>query len=188
MDLIKKIKAVEKVFRQLEIQNSRFRQRSSLACKSNCGDCCLKNDIEATVLEFLPVAYFLYMSGQHEKIMEEINCRHDRVCIFCNPFGEKGFCSIYENRGLLCRLFGFACRTDKRNRNILVTCRHIKNTILPEKLENILPEAANMASYYLKLYAIDPGLSIMYYPLNHAIQKALEITSLHFDYKNKKMA
>ncbi len=188
MYLLNKIKAVNKIYKQLEKHNSAFRMKSCLSCIPDCGECCLTNNIEATVLEFLPAAYNLCFSGKYESIIESIENKTDEICVFYNPFSGQGFCSNYVNRGLICRLFGFAVKTNKRNEKVLTTCKHIKSLIQPEKLKSNISHAPEMSSYYMQLYCIDPCLATLHLPINSSIQKAVEIVSMHFQYKKKKMA
>ena len=60
MSVYKKVQQVEKLFRLAEKDVATFQQATSLKCKSSCGMCCLKPDIAASPLEFLPLAYHLY--------------------------------------------------------------------------------------------------------------------------------
>lgn len=188
MYLLNKIKAVNKVYEQLEKHNSNFRIKSCLSCIPDCGECCLTNHIEATVLEFLPAAYNLYLSGKYESILEAIENKIDEICVFYNPFSREGFCSDFQNRGMVCRLFGFAAKTNKKNEKVLAACKHIKSLIQPEKLKSSVLYAPEMSSYYMKLYCIDPWLATLHLPINGSIKKAIEIVAMHFQYKKKKMA
>jgi len=42
-----------------------------------------------------------------------------------------------------------------------------------------------MTDYYMKLYGIDPWLSVQYFPVNEAIKTALEMVILNFQYRKK---
>lgn len=185
MYLINKIKAVNKVFGQLELQISKFKEKSGISCASNCGVCCQKNDIEATVLEFLPAALSLYISGEYEKIFTQVENNPGGICVFYNPFAREGFCSQYQNRGLICRLFGFTTKKGKNGIPSLITCKTIKQSLDPVLLEKSIEEAPEMVEYYMKLHCIDPMLAIQYFPINLSIRKALEMVLLHFEYKKK---
>ncbi len=185
MHLMNKIKAVNKVFRQLETHISGFKEKSELSCVSNCGLCCSKPNIDATILEFLPAAYALYLSGKYEDIINNIEDKKDDVCVFYNPFSKGWSCSNYMERGLVCRLFGFSARENKHNKLTLVTCKSIKSSIDVDKLQNKLKYAPKMSSYYMKLFGIEPKLAIEYFPINQSIKKALEIVILHFRYAKK---
>ncbi|GIV37956.1 MAG: hypothetical protein KatS3mg032_2335 [Cyclobacteriaceae bacterium] len=59
MTLPEKVQAVEQLFAELDEAMMRFRERINLSCPAGCVKCCLKPEIEATVLEFLPLAMHL---------------------------------------------------------------------------------------------------------------------------------
>ena len=185
MYLTKKIKAVEKAFRQLGAHISRFKKESNLNCVANCGACCSKPDIEATVMEFLPAAYFLYLTGEYNVVLNTIAAKQDNACIFYMPFARGGYCSNYQYRGLVCRLFGFSVSTDKQGAPVLVTCKPIKSSTDINKIKHTLRHAPEMSAYYLKLFGIDPKLTTHYFPINQAIKKALDMVLMHFQYTKK---
>ncbi|HYG17423.1 MAG TPA: YkgJ family cysteine cluster protein, partial [Ohtaekwangia sp.] len=64
MLLEEKVRAVEAVFAKLDAEIQQFQQWSSLHCNAGCGKCCFKADIEASVLEFLPFAYHLFLRDE----------------------------------------------------------------------------------------------------------------------------
>lgn len=185
MYLVNKIKAINKVFDELELHISNFKEEACISCKSNCGICCQKTDIEATVLEFLPAAMNLYRSGEHEHMINQSGNNPYGLCVFYNPFERKGFCSRYQDRGLVCRLFGFAVSRDKYDNPVLVTCKTIKQSLDQEKLKKTIDKAPEMAYYYLKLFGIDSSLSVQYFPINISIRKAFEIVLLYFENKKR---
>jgi hypothetical protein len=60
MELGEKVRAIEEVFEKLDQEIASFQSWSGLHCAWGCGKCCYKADIEATILEFLPFAHYLY--------------------------------------------------------------------------------------------------------------------------------
>ena len=185
MNLPAKIKAVEKIYTVLDKRTATFKKETGLQCISPCGDCCLKKDIEATVLEFLPAAYQLYKSDNFNHYLSRLEQNNPSVCVFYNPFSEMGFCAQYESRGLICRLFGFSALINKHLNKKLVTCRHIKELADPVKVNKNISKAPEITSYYWQLYGIDPALGMKKWPINTAILKALNIILLHFRYNKK---
>ena len=180
-----KIKAVNRIYGQADRHVSAFKRRAGLACEDDCGDCCQKEDLQATVLEFLPAAFDLYVSDSYQTILDRIHENEDPTCVFFNPFGEEGNCSVYKHRGLICRLFGFSAMTDKKGDKKLVACGKIKN-----KLEDCAPgcvqqHAPNMSSYYFRLNGIDPVLSIRNVPVNQAIKEAIETVVFYSGFRKK---
>jgi Fe-S-cluster containining protein len=188
MYLVEKINAVPSLYEELDREIQTFKSHSALSCPINCGSCCLKSDLEATVLEFLPAAYELYMTKKYEDVLERLENVADNTCVFYNPFEKNGLCNHYSGRGLICRLFGFSVQYNKHSQRTLIACKLLKSNVNPTKLNFSLKLAPEMNSWYMKLYGIDPLLSGDYMPVNKAIRKALEIVLLHGQYDRKKPA
>jgi uncharacterized protein len=191
VSFIEKVQAVEGVFRELDAAISSFQSRSTLHCQFGCGKCCFKADIEATVLEFLPFAHFLYEKGIAYEWFEKLRTSDETVCHILSPTqAGAGLCSEYVHRGLICRLFGYSARTNKYGMRELVTCQIIKTeqTDAYEKTQQRITENEEpvpvMSQYYMQLLAIDPELARDFYPINRAIQKAIETVLQYYAYRN----
>ena len=185
MDLPEKVAAVEKVFRELDAEIAQFQSASTLHCGWGCGKCCFKPDIEATVLEFLPFALYLYGQDRALDWLSKLDDTDSSVCLILNPTqAGAGLCSEYPHRGLICRLFGYSARTNKYGAKELVTCQIIKTEqaeafrSAEEKITEGMPVPV-MNQYYMQLLAIDADLATVSYPINQAIRKAIE-TVLHY--------
>lgn len=185
MTLIEKVRAVEQVYEKLDADIADFRNWSQLRCKTGCGKCCFKPDIEATVLEFLPFAHYLYKNELALRWISDLQDAETDLCriLDVNSTGA-GMCSAYPHRGLICRLFGFSARTNKFGRKELVTCGIIKaeQAALFEKAAEKIAEEGPvpvMNHYYMQLHGIDRQLAQDFYPINVAIRKAIE-TVLHY--------
>ena len=194
MSLIKKVRAVEKVYYSLEKQISAFQQKSNFKCIENCHFCCTKHDIQANPLEFLPLAYYLYKNQQAYNFLERLEqSSHQTVCVLFNPFSNDGACSFYNYRGLICRLFGFSAMLDKHENKTLITCKLLKTQKstefkIAQQLINNGADVPLTSKYYLKLYAIDLKLSAQYYSINDAIKQAIETVLFYFSYRDKKVS
>jgi uncharacterized protein len=195
MGVIKKAKAVEGIFKALDKEIAQFKASTGLKCLEGCGACCKKPDIEASILEFLPLAVHLYNSGKAEEILDLIESNEDNgTCVLFTPViadGTAGFCSEYKHRGLICRLFGYSATKDKNGQLVLAICRRIKDA-LPEiyqkansDINNGLPVPV-ISNYYSRLQSIDFGLSSRMMPINKAIKLAIESVALYFYYSNPK--
>ena len=183
--LEEKTRAVNSLFGKLDRHISAFKRYSGLRCPAGCRECCLKQDLEATVLEFLPAAHSLLLKGECDPVLERIHEKTDACCVFFNPFGKQGNCSVYGERGLICRLFGFSAREDKHGTRTLVTCPVIKESIRYRDAATAVDHAPNLSSYYLRLYGIDPELSVRYLPVNQAIKKAIELTLFQSSFRKR---
>ena len=183
--LINKSKAVNKVFRMADRHVSTFQRNVNLHCVEGCGKCCLKKDLNVTVLEFLPAAFSLYHSGEYTTVMNRLEKSDDPICVFYNPFNEHGNCSMYKDRGLLCRLFGFSVKSDKNDNKSLITCNIIKSEIKEGLPGKILSTAPDLSAYYMRMYGIDPRLSVEYKPINKAINEALQLVLFESRFRKK---
>lgn len=191
VSMIEKVQAVEAVFQQLDESISSFQSWSNLGCKLGCGKCCFKPDIEATALEFLPFAHYLYLHDKAFEWLEKIKTSDAEICHILNPSqAGTGLCSEYAYRGLICRLFGYSARTNKYGTRELVTCQIIK-TEQAESYQKANQEITEnnrsvpvMSQYYMQLHAIDPELARDFYPINEAIKRAIETVLHYYAYRN----
>lgn len=194
MSIYKKVREVEKVFDLLQKHIATFQQDSDLHCLSSCGKCCSKPDIEASVLEFFPLAYHLYKEKKAFDVLDMLQHNQNSYCIILQPFlgqGDTGFCGNYKYRGLICRLFGFSARRDKYGNKNLVTCKSIKESqpaqfeAIGEKIEAGLIDVPMMSNYSMMLHAIDFQLASRHYPINIAIKMAIENVLSYYSYRSK---
>lgn len=190
MSLYRKVQAVQRMFAQLEKASDAFKDQSSLKCFTGCFNCCLKPDIYATPLEFLPMAYHLYKKGEAEAFLEKAETTTGSICLnLSQTAGDVGGCTNYADRGLICRLFGFSAITNKYSKEVLVTCQRIK-TESKENFDKAEVQIANgleipmLTDYYTRLRFIDPNLGADLLPINQAIIGALEAVLWYYEYRN----
>lgn len=180
--LEKTIQAVRRVYAQADAQIARFQKRSGISCKPGCGQCCENPRVYATVLELFPLALYLWNSGTASMWMERIaNHEDDNRCIFYAPDDTSpghGRCSVYKNRALICRMFGFSARRDKKDKLSLVTCTIIKQ-LYPRAIERIHNEfdhfdVPRIADLSRSIGGIDPYRGVEQLQINRAVYAALE--------------
>lgn len=197
MSIKRKVNAVNKLFQALEAEVQLLKEGTGMMCVAGCGKCCFKSDVEATTLEFLPLAYDLFIRGEAEAWLEKIRTAPDRqVCWALQALAadqRSGKCTQYPHRGLICRLFAFSATLDKYGQKRLSTCSIIK-TELPDayqKADAWVREGrpvAVMRHYYFRLTAIDHRLSEKFYPINVAIRLALEEVLAYYSYRRPRKA
>ena len=183
------IEQVEEVFAELDLHIARTTSESGLTCPDYCGKCSRKTDIEASPVEFMPLAAWLYKTGKVNEFLENLDNPKHPWCACFDPDaaarGEWG-CKYYEHRGLICRLFGFGYRLDRDNKPVLVTCRIIKCTQSGEvtkagEMAHANPEEMPVFSnYFMRLLAVEPDLAVPQMPINQAIRKAIEKLYFYF--------
>ena len=190
MTLEQKVRSVEALFSQLEQETQQFQEKSKLGCVSGCGKCCTYPNIDASPLEFLPWAFQLFLSGKAEEALESLNTSHDRTCFLLTPVSivSKGHCGSYSQRGLICRLFGYAASKDKDGNLRLATCKIIKE----EQAENYQATSEAISKgmyvpvftdYYMQLNQIDYQMGSKIMPINKALIMALEEVLQYYTYR-----
>jgi Fe-S-cluster containining protein len=191
MTLEEKVQAVAGVFAKLDAEIQSFQSWTGMHCKSGCGKCCFKPDIEATILEFLPFAHHLYRQSEAFEWLEKIKASDSTICLILNPTqAGAGLCSQYVHRGLICRLFGYSARTNKYAAKELITCQIIK-TEQPVQFNTAVDGIASggavpmMNEFYMQLHAIDHELTHVFYPINEAIRRAIEVVLSYYAYRSE---
>ncbi|SMG25036.1 Putative zinc-or iron-chelating domain-containing protein [Marivirga sericea] len=192
MTIKQKVLAVEKLFKGLDDEITEFRKESGIYCFTGCGKCCNKPDIEASPLEFLPLAYHWFSQGRAEAMYLKLETNSSLNCLVYQPLSvndkNHGHCSEYEHRGLICRLFGYGAGKDKYGQLRMVTCKLIKEQQVDnyEKAVEMLKSKSTVpvfADYYQKLMQIDFRLAKDMLPINEAIQAALEAVMQYYSYR-----
>lgn len=191
MSIVRKVKSVEKIFAALDQEMNTLRDRSGLHCVSGCGKCCFKSDIEATPLEFLPYAFHLFLTKRIDGFYQNLLANESSICTLFNPVKDsldKGGCSQYAYRGLICRLFGYSATRDKNGKARFITCKLMKeeqaDTIAKIEIDmvNGIP-APMMSDYYFRLRSIDTELGTRMMPINKAIRQAIEVVMSYYAYR-----
>jgi Fe-S-cluster containining protein len=180
--------AVRALYRRLGRRIASFRRASGLGCPPGCGECCLSPEVEATVLEMLPLVLDLRRRGLLDSTLGRLGpAEPPRPCLFYSPaplgvFG--GHCSVYPWRPLLCRLFGFASVADPGGRPELAVCGRMRAAI-PDRTRAAAAavlagrlRAPLMRDWSLVAYRLDPALGANPLPINSALKQALERVGL----------
>jgi len=191
-----RVRLVEMLFRNLDVEIIDFQKETKLACIAGCGKCCSTPEIDASPLEFLPWAFHVFLNGQAEEILSELEQNKTATCFLYRPKSLEEFtlgnCSNYKYRGLICRLFGFGATTDKYGKLRIATCNIIKegqkdkydaatnaiNTINANVSIPIFTE------YYMQLSHIDFKLGNIFQPVNIAMKTALEEVLHYYAYRD----
>ncbi len=187
--LVQKVNQVKKVYAQLDKHIDTLQKETGLHCPSGCGMCCKKPDIEASPIEFLPLALSWFDENSHWEHYEAIQHEENTLCHVFRPhvtsFG--GLCNAYPYRGLICRLFGYSARINKDEQKEIVTCKILKS----EQPNQVA--AANAAGkklpvmihYYSRMASIDIQLNDRM-PINQAMLKAIESVAAYYAYRKRR--
>jgi hypothetical protein len=149
-------------------------------------------DIEASPLEFLPWAFHIFLNGDAEKVLAELEIKTSTICHIYNPLTlldkVNGSCSNYPYRGLICRLFGYAATKDKYGQLRLATCKIIKTEQVKnfENASNLIQNGLPVpifTDYYMNLSQIDYHLGNIILPINNALKYAIEEVLQYYAYR-----
>lgn len=195
MNVLGKVRAVEKLFKVLDKDIQKLKTHTGISCVENCIKCCTTPRIEATALEFYPLAYHLYKTGQADTILtkiEQINA--PSICPSLNNLtieGTRPGCSFYDHRGLICRLFSYNHSTDKYGRRRLSACKTIRieqpaQLDLANKMLETRPIGPKASDYYSRLQIIDFHEAQRLYPIGDAVRIAIETILTNMHYRGKK--
>ncbi|MBN2820549.1 MAG: hypothetical protein JXP36_16370 [Bacteroidales bacterium] len=194
MILYNKIRAVNAILRSASAEVEYFQAKSGIHCIKNCHECCTKQNIYASPLEFYPLAYHLFKTNKAYPFLEELEqaqLNDNSTCILYKPglFNLEFGCENYMYRGLICRLFGYSFSNDKHGALRINTCRIIKREFA-DKL-NTLPvktKKPEMQKYYSQFYKIDFIEANRLVPMNEAIQIAIEKILFHYQFRTRRPA
>ena len=161
----------------------RFQRLGGVHCLPGCGSCCEGRNVEATVLEMMPMAVALYRLKECGQWQEDaLFSAKEPLCIFYNKDNSvcgSGCCSMYHFRPLLCRLFGFSVRKNKHGQMEFFTCARIRTADprVYERVQGLIKEGMAvpmMTDFSMRVYSIDPYLSRERLPVTQALQRAYE--------------
>lgn len=190
MSIERRVQLVEMLFYDLEIEISQFQKETKLSCVAGCGKCCTHPAIDASPLEFLPWAFQLFLKGEAEQTLTQLDDSENLTCHVYKPLAlpGQGRCTDYKYRGLICRLFGFGASRDKYGNLRLATCKIIKEGQSKnyEAAQQGISESMKIpifTDYYLKLSQIDHHLGNMILPINKALKIALEEVLQYYHYR-----
>lgn len=178
---------VRALHRRLDRRTRSFRRASGLACPAGCSYCCLSEEVEATVLEMLPLALRLRREGRLAGLLERLREEGTRSCALHSPqpLGPSGGrCTQYPWRPILCRLFGFASAAGPAGEAELAVCRRMRSpgaavTLgAAEAVRAGSLAAPAMRAWSLAVYRLDPALGSRLLPVNEALREALERVGL----------
>ncbi len=183
--LLELAQAVQAIYADLDADVARFQEASGLTCPPGCGQCCLFARVEATVLEFLPLAFDLHQGRQAETLLDRLDHAPDQPCCLLYQaeriaLGEGG-CSQYGGRPLVCRLFGYAGNRDRQGVARLAVCRIMK-ALGGHGLDPASHAIAAMplfAEAGMRLAGLHPGYGTHPLPINRALAQALTMVGMN---------
>lgn len=167
------------IFDEMSSVFSQYQKDSGLTCFAGCGKCCLNPDVQATVLEMLPMALDFYDRGIAESMLEKLSTEKKSSCPIYLSYsldGSFGGCSEYRTRPTICRVFGASARQGKKGKELSV-CRKIKeNRVFEYQGASAQANSAPlMEEWAKKVTVLSYKYSSNFLPIGQALIEALEI-------------
>jgi len=197
LDIRQKIHKVLLLYKQLDNGLQKFARHSRMSCLPGCGKCCENPDVEASVLEMLPLALDLWQKNTAQQWWDRIeNAQGKEQCVFYEPHSSgagKGRCGIYPFRPLICRLYGYSAKRGRDNRLALFSCLLIREDQptqfqQAQKKINAGLKVPCISDATMKASALDPELGTKQYPINKAVQLAIEKVGLWQSFEKKPLS
>lgn len=169
-EIQQKKELVWKLLTEVSEQYAAELKRNGLDCFYGCGSCCFTETVEATVVEFLPLAFYFHERGELEeelKKIEEAVLNDQKICIFYSSDSENGRCTIYPYRAFICRTFGVFKVTDKHQKEVISLCHKMKkkNYSIPSELN--LPSLVQWRQVFSSHFGV---FETQLLPINQAIR------------------
>lgn len=172
-------------FQALDGEIAALQAATGLACPPGCGACCLSPEVEAAPEELTLWAEEWVLQGRAEATLarlETLEAEGIPTCALYEPSsadGRDGRCGAYAWRPLVCRLFGFAARTNRHEQKELVVCRTMAAASPAVTRSAALAVAAGLpapdfASHAHGLSAALGGRGDRRLPINQALKAALQ--------------
>ncbi len=172
------------IYREMDALSSRFQNATGLRCLPGCGTCCDTEEVEATVVEVIPLCWKILLGRDEERYLSaiaEMEERGTRRCVIYDPSETReaeGCCALYEFRPLVCRLFGFAARRDKKGGLEFAACKCLKDAA-PEAVKRAqigVGSGLSVPVYqdaFMRVASVNPAMGFRRLPINQAIKEAL---------------
>lgn len=178
---------VMRVYEEFDRCVERLPIEFGLHCPPGCGTCCASPNVEATILEMLPLAEELWQSDRAEAILDRFaTASPPKACLFFTPDELQfnyGRCSVYPFRPTMCRLFGFAAVRNKYGRAVFAACKFMKQMI-PEAVQAVQTDVDNgghilrFTDAAHRIAELEPSLDRRF-PINEALLIALERVGMY---------
>lgn len=178
--LIQLSETVENKFRELDQNMKAFALKTGIRCREACGECCKNPNVEASLVEMLPLARKLISESKNESVYERLlQVKKSGPCILYEEHSASeglGRCTQYEFRPALCRSFGFSGRREKDSSLKYMAC-HWHKKLHPEKVEEAQKrdDIPLISDAIAARWCLDASLKdLEARPINEALASAIE--------------
>lgn len=110
-------------------------QKEYICCQKGCAHCCKKGAYPYSRLEFnyLMAGFFMMEKKEQQEVIKRINSlkesyknseNKEKFMYRCPFLSEEDVCTVYDYRGLICRIFGLL-KPDKNGEIIIPFCESL---------------------------------------------------------------
>jgi Fe-S-cluster containining protein len=181
---------LQNIYDQMWKSFSEYQKNAGLPCLEGCGKCCNNPEVEASVLEMLPLALRMLDENKLEYWLDKLEDPSQQHCLMYEPHspdGSQGQCGVYRERPSLCRMFGVSGFYNKHRQVTLSVCKLIREKYpeLTKIREGEVSEEKTpmLVTWSYRLAQLDPALIQDRLPINQAFKKALEKIALYAQYQ-----
>lgn len=183
-------KELQSIYDEMGKSFSDYQKASGLLCLEGCGKCCNIPEVEASVLEMLPLALRMLDENKLEEWLDKLENPAQEHCLMYEPHspdGSLGQCGVYKERPSLCRMFGVSGFYNKHREITLSVCTLIREKY-PDLTKTRRSEVSEkktpmLITWSYRLAQLDPALIQNRMPINQALKKALEKVALYALYQ-----
>jgi Fe-S-cluster containining protein len=180
---------LQKLYQEMSDSFSSYQSSTGWNCLPSCGKCCLNPEVDASILEMIPMAYSIYLEGKLDEWLDKLQTTKQEHCIVYEQGLKEGEgkCGRYNDRPSLCRMFGVSGHYNKQHEISLSVCKLIKEKykLFDQELKGSKQETPMMADWSMKLASINPQLIQDKMPINKALLGALEKVAFTLQFQDK---
>jgi Fe-S-cluster containining protein len=180
---------LQKLYQEMSDSFSSYQSSTGWNCLPSCGKCCLNPEVDASILEMIPMAYSIYLEGKLDEWLDKLQTTKQEHCIVYEQGLKEGEgkCGRYNDRPSLCRMFGVSGHYNKQHEISLSVCKLIKEKykLFDQELKGSKQETPMMADWSMKLASINPQLIQDKMPINKALLGALEKVAFTLQFQDE---
>ena len=179
---------LSKLYEEMSDSFSAYQGKTGWSCPPGCGRCCMRDQVDASPFEMIPMALKIYDEGQLDVWLTRLESFDSNRCPLLMPgaIEGQGKCEEYENRPSICRMFGVAGQFNKKREAVLAICKHLREEyeITDTTPPSSLGESPKASDWSYKMASLDPKLIQDMMPIPQALKLALEKISFYAQYQN----
>lgn len=166
--------AVSSLYLEMSNESEAFSKQTGVGCVKTCGGVCCQNpDVMASPIEMLPLAIKIMEDKKENIYLGKLDSMNVTCTLLSQTQSSGGLCSVYEDRPVICRLFGFSKNKDKMGKNRISICKLISAENKVNLTLEEIDSAPSIVNWAENVRSLCPELSDLM-PINAALKMILE--------------